>query len=297
MDPLELEDVNIEAELEKAEQGGETPPESPPPEQAVSESSEPETPPAEAKEAEKGEKLPEKQEKHDNPAMALRLARKEAKELKEQLRRDKMEADQKLKELQDRVAAFEKPPAEKPTFESDPFNYLKNEVDETKQTAAKLAQQAEQASIESAIAQRLAASEQAFMQENKDYNDAAQHMIKVLTTNSELQGIDDPQARMNSAKRSIMEYTVAALRRGKAPAEFIYGLARNYGYTPKALKESKEKLQTISEGQTASSSLGSGGRGEAGKLTLDALANMDDDDFNAIIADDKKWSELSKFMH
>ena len=79
----------------------------------------------------------------------------------------------------------------------------------------------------------------------------------------------------------------------------MYELAKNYGYASKPSKgqEAGKKLETIERGQEASKSLGSGSRADPGKLTLDALARMDDEDFNNLVTDEKKWKEIGSLMH
>ena len=98
----------------------------------------------------------------------------------------------------------------------------------------------------------------------------------------------------------VYQLTIRAVQAGKEPAELIYELAKNQGFVGKvaaAEQKSAEKLESIAKGQEASASLGSGSRADAGKLTLDSLAKMDDDDFNALVLDEKKWAQIGHLMH
>ena len=125
------------------------------------------------------------------------------------------------------------------------------------------------------------------------------NVAAVINKNLETYGITDP-AQMNAAVRAeVQRMTLSALQAGKDPAEVIYMMGKNFGYAPTEKKEQAKdsKIENITKGQEASKTLGSGGRSESGGLTLDAISKMDDDEFGALVADDKKWKQFGKMMH
>ena len=77
------------------------------------------------------------------------------------------------------------------------------------------------------------------------------------------------------------EYQLAyeAMQRGKSPAQAAYDIAKAYGWQKKVEKPpQQEKIETLQKGVKAASSLGSGGT-PTGKVTVDAVASMSDDEF------------------
>lgn len=244
------------------------------------------------------DKTEEKQEEKRKvvPLSALQEARKESKELKERMKRKEAEDQQRFNDLQAKLDKMQNPPAEKPTFDDDPFNYLKNEVEEVKRLTAQTTEQNQRQKVENIIANHLTEAEANFTKEHPDYSEASGHVIKTMQRNMELLGVP---VNAENLRQEILRLTVNAARAGKNPAETIYEMSKNLGYITKDPKaqENKEKLETIAKGQQASTTLGSGSKGDSGTLTLDSLSKMDDDDFNALVLDPKKWAQVGKLMH
>ena len=292
------EDVDIQKELDKAEK--ETVLEAPAPETVIAE---PVETPAEVEAVETVEPAIEtapevkaKPEKKMVPLPALQEARKETKELREQMKRIQDEGAARLAEFQKRLESMANPPAPKPGFADDPANFLKDKVDQLEVAQANAQRLAQEAQLEQAIAGRLNSSEVAFAKEHADYGDAAKHLADIIHKNLTLVGV--PQERHDQAfRQEVRNLTIAAAKAGREPAELIYDMAKNYGYAIKTVKsKAEEKIETIKKGEEVSTTLGSGGKAESGSLSLDSIARMDDDDFVALIADDKKWKSISKLM-
>ena len=287
------EDVDIQKELAAAEK--ETVLEAP---ESLTVTAEPETVES-AVEPEVAEtpEVKAKPEKKMVPLPALMEARKETKELKEQMKKLQEEGASRLAEVQRRLEALANPPAPKPVFEENPAGFLKDEVDQLKKDRDAFQQQTQQVQLGQAIDGRLNSSEIAFAKEHADYSEAAKHLADIIHKNLAVVGV--PQERHDMAfKQEVRNITIAAAKAGKEPAELIYEMAKNYGYSQKKPDtKSEEKIETLKKGEEASKSLGSGGKGEAGALSLDSLARMDDDDFAVLVADDKKWKQIGKLMH
>lgn len=283
---LDLPEVDIEKELEAAEKETPNEVETKEPESKEVETKEVETKEPETKEAEKVEA----KEPKLVPLAALHEARNEVKELRERLRRKEAEDNQRFTELKQRL----EPPAEKPTFDTDPFAYLKNEVESVKQQSEQLAAQTKQQQIENFFTTSLNSSEESFGREHPDYSEATRHLIQTMSKNMELMG---QPADANTIKQEIFKVTASALRAGKEPAEVLYELSRNLGFQSKKSVSNSEKIEKISKGQEASTSLGSGSKSDAGTLSLDSLSRMDDEEFDALISNEKKWAQIGKMMH
>ena len=291
--PFLPEDVDIQKELDLAEKAAAaTPPETPPepPPEAAPET--PPAPPAELVEAEPAKPSVTKVV----PLAALHEARNEAKELKEQLRRKSEEDAARYAALQQRLDQLQNPPPEKPTFEVDPANFLKDKVDTIEKTQAREEQEKNLARLENEVSARLQNSEAAYAKDHADYNDAAKYLGDVIVKNLKTLGITDPVKHTAAFKQEVLKLTISALQTGREPAELVYEMAKNQGFTAPAKKDTG-KIENIVKGQEAAKTLGSGGRVDTGALTLDTLARMDDDEYTALVADEKKWKQLEKLMH
>lgn len=236
-------------------------------------------------------------EKKGDVNVALRQARQEAKEAKRALERVSADTASQLAALRAEMAAIKNPPQPKPEFETDPANHLRDRLETVEKATEQTAQQNQQAQIEARVSNSLTASEAEFSKEHPDYSEATSHFLAVMGKNMELLGVN-PAQRNAAMRQEVLRLTATALQAGREPAELIYELAKNSGYTGKKTPTVKveDKLETIENGQKASQSLGSGSRADAGKLTLDSLAKMDDDDFNSLVLDDKKWKEVGRLM-
>lgn len=252
----------------------------------------------EEKVEDKPETKTDDKEKKGDVNVALRQARKEAKEAKEALRRREMSEGSELAAIKAELAALKNPPAPKPEFETDPANHLRERLESAEKTALQVTQQSQQAQLEAQISGALTASEGEFAKEHPDYSEATAHYLSVMSKNMELLGVN-PAQRNAAMRQEVLRLTATALKAGREPAELIYELSKNAGFTGKKApveKTAADKLETIEKGQKASQSLGSGSRADAGKLTLDSLAKMDDEDFNSLVLDDKRWKEVGRLM-
>lgn len=295
---LPFVNVDIQKELDLAEKAkAEAPPE------PVEEPTKPITPEVPVEEP-VIEKIEEPKAKTDVtkvvPLAALHEARKESKELRERLKRESTEREAQAKSFQEQINALKAPAPEVPAFETDPAANLKHEVDELKKTTAATAEATQRVAVERQIEARLSTSESAFMKEHSDYTEHAQHIVNVMEKNLQTFGTTDPEAINATIRREIQRLTVAALQAGKEPAELIYEMAKNQGFKSTGKKEAvkpSDKIKSIAEGQESSKSLGSGGRSEkTGALTLESIAKMDDDEFTALVTDDKSWKKLGQLM-
>lgn len=274
------------------------------PEEILAETSEEADEQTEAREpAAKDEQVEGEKEKVEKvvPYGALHEERMRRKELQERLeqeaeKRAKMEA--RFEEFQKRFQVQE----EVPDFDNDPANHLKHELGATKEEIAQLRQWREQqeqaAKASEQERQFLAAyksSASQFMEQNKDFADAYKHWYSDVMAELQEAGWTDPAQMRAQAEQWERGIAMKAMQDGVNPAERLYKLAQKRGYKradQSAVDDAARALDPIAKGQKAAKSL-SGGGGEAPKkTTLESLAQLDDDEFEQIAGDPKKWAKL-----
>jgi hypothetical protein len=209
------------------------------------------------------------------------------------------------KELEGKVAAMNdrfsevvarlnqppQPPApEAPSFEDDPAGHLKQRVDDLAQTKEQLTQQQEYSRQIGQANNAILAAEQAFAQNNPDYQMAVQHVAGMMFKNAQIYG-SDPVAAMAQVRQELFDSAIKAMASDRDPASTLYERAKLMGYEKPSSATPPEKqaaqLRTVQAGQEANRSLSEGGAGKtAPEMTLEALANMDPDDF------DKNWDKI-----
>lgn len=236
------------------------------------------------------------------PLEALHEERRERQALARQIQ----EREQEFARLQSRLDTLQEvfqPKEAPPKYEEDPIGALKHEIDQTARGYQEL-QRAEQQRAQQA--QAIAHMEQlrafgkaqadAYAEKQPDFWDAYQAMQGIKE--AELRAIgytSDAQIRqwITEYEASIIE---KAAKDGVNPAERLYSMAKAYGYAPKqAAKDvAEKKLETIAAGQNASKSLGAaGGTAPPAKLTLEALKDMSDEEFERATSDMSAWRRLN----
>lgn len=280
------EDVNIAKELSEA-----------PAEQAAPEPEKQEV--KEQKEEVKETKEPEKMV----PYGALHEARMKEREYRDQLKKVEQEAAERFSKLEQRLQSLAAPPKEIPKFEVSPLENLKavneesqTELKEVRKQLESFNQQGEMARQEQLVRQHTQLAEAEFSKTAPDYIDAVGHLQRVVDSNLQVMGIESPAERAQIIQQQALGLAQQALKAGKSPAELVYQMAKNYGYQAKKTEVKEEtKIEQIKKGQESSQSLGSGGKADV-PLTLKSLEAMDDEDFAALVEDDKRWKKLIQQM-
>lgn len=133
--------------------------------------------------------------------------------------------------------------------------------------------------------------ESEFSKQHSDYAHATEYLRQRREKDLILWGVDDANMRKKIINSEITSYAEMALKAGINPAEKAYEMAQKWGYS--SINENNksnigmEDLNQVKEANFASRSLSNiSGHTEA-ELTLEALAEMSDDEFN------KKWKQLT----
>jgi hypothetical protein len=186
------------------------------------------------------------------------------------------------------AAAPEAP--EIPDFDDDPIGHLrvKNELlekqlqDVNAERAARN-QQAQQVQQFQQLQSGVDQMETSFAQTHTDYHDAVGFLYENVGKMAAAMGYN-PQQVQQVLSQTAMNLSVSALQRGKNPAEAAYEAARHLGW------DGQQQVAGSTTKPRVPTSLSSvaGKRVAGGTPTLDAIANMDDAEF------DKLWADMEK---
>ena len=181
-------------------------------------------------------------------------------------------------------------------FDDDPAGHLKAQTEaQTKAITEIQATQRAQAEAQEKQKQfgdfmgHYSTAAAAFSESNPDFGAAYKHLAEQRTAIYKASGLDPKQIE-SSIQRDEIEVVQNAMQTGRDPAEAIYEVAKAHGYTnePKPEKtEGEERIETIAEGQKASTTLAGTGKTTA-PISLEQLADMDSDspEFS------KAWNEV-----
>lgn len=254
------------------------------------------------------EKAPEKPPKGFVPQGALHEERERRKELQRNLalaqqerERERQVLEQRFMQIQNAIAQQNAP--KPPEYEVDPLGNVKHTLDETQNELKQLREFQQQewgrqqqnfqrqqyvGQLTNAVTQ----AEAEFAQEAPDYLEAVKYFKSVRAQQLNALGYDQAQVAEIMGHEAL---TIAdtALRNGRSPAEAAYKMAEAAGWKkpePKKEPELAQKMETLQKGTKAAQSLGSGGT-PVGKLTVDAVASMADDEFDDFMKSGG-WSKL-----
>jgi len=246
------------------------------------------------------------------PIKALHEERDARKALADQLReRDDRFArlEGRLQELGQRFGQPQQQEQQRPpSVEEDPVGAIKR-VDDTVRSLAER-QQAEHQEREFVTAYGNAARQ--FAATQTDFPGAYQHLMAARDGELQAIGFTNPAQRAAIIANEERSIALRAFSENVNPAERIYALAKARGYAAPAAeaaasaspspapaatavntseRSASEKVAQTQRAQEAARSLsGGGGSASSGGLSLDALADMSDEEFGQI--DDATWERL-----
>jgi hypothetical protein len=225
------------------------------------------------------------------PYDALHEERQRRKELQQQLERDRAERAQRDTLLERRLAMLQQatqPKEPQINFEEDPVRFLAAQTMQTQQEIQALRQQQvyeQQAKAQQEQFQQFAVGlrglEAEFAKSAPDYDEAIVFAKTKRVEQLQMLGYPEQQA-WNAVQQEAFQIAASALQRGENPAEIGYQYAKSVGYTPKTVQP-EQKLQAAQKGMEASKSL-STGVAKGGNTSLESLANMSNDEFDAYVS-------------
>ena len=230
----------------------------------------------------------------------------------DQLRHQRSQADTVA--LADAQAKAQKAAEER--YQEDPVGYLRDqnamlvheltEVRNQQQNFLLTQQQSVQEAAQMrALTHHVNQLETAFRQQVPEYDDAFRFVQERRLNDFAAIGITDPQEQQRNLYQEILGLSGKAIQEGRNPAEVLYALAKNWGFSAPAppaasgeqesgvaANKSNGKLDRIQRGMKVATSLSdSGGAPSEKGLNLADIERMSDDDF------DKLWSEMERESH
>ena len=221
----------------------------------------------------------------------------EERQLRKEAAAENADMRDKVSRMEERFSMFQEATAAPVAdFDDDPAGHLKAQTEaQTKAITEIQATQRAQAEAQEQQKQfgdfmgHYSTAAAAFSESNPDFGAAYKHLAEQRTAIYKASGLD-PRQIESSIQRDEIEVVQNAMQSGRDPAEAIYDVAKAHGYTngPKPGKtEGEEKIETIVEGQKASTTLAGTGKTTA-PISLEQLADMDSDspEFS------KAWNEV-----
>lgn len=238
----------------------------------------------------------------DSPQVPLRALTKEREENKE-YRKQLEELRTKYAVMEDRWNRIlqpqpepEAPPAP-PDPEQDIFAFAKWQGEQLKALQDKIdgkdqadEQSKQQAATERAIWDFWEQDGKAFASQQTDFGDAATWLAETRDKQLQALSVADPrfatkQARDAQMNAELREIVIAAHQQRASPAQYVYDLAKAYGYTgpkPKADADPEKAIEKLAADVAAERSLSTAaGSPSRPAPTAEDIANMSPDDFEA----------------
>lgn len=194
-----------------------------------------------------------------------------------------------------------------PDINTDPVGHFKaktealeRELSDTRKWRTEQEQRGQATNNIQRIAQIAQAKEAEFKQTAPDYDDASTHLRNLREAQLIAYGITDPMRRGNIIAEDAITIAATALSENKNPAEIIYNMAKASGYAKKAVEQAQavdntpsetKKVQMARDGQKAGASIQQINGAASKTTTMQALLEMNDDEFAAATKGDK-WKKL-----
>lgn len=133
----------------------------------------------------------------------------------------------------------------------------------------------------------------AFLQKTPDFKEAYPYLINSLHRELELMGVSDKAQRDAAIAQQESELVKRALKEKMSPAELIYSIATTRGFkagapgaapTPAPGASAADKLANVQRAQDAVVSLGKAGGSSGEVLTMAALADMPEAEFQRAVS-------------
>jgi hypothetical protein len=128
-------------------------------------------------------------------------------------------------------------------------------------------------------------AEQEFRRQAPDYDEAINHVAQARVAELRMYGLDDQtiQRQIHQDSQAIYD---SARRMGVNPAQLVYQLAQQRGYTPKQAADAASQMEARATAQKQTQGLGSGGSKQSGRLTATQIAEMSEAEIGKLSPDD-----------
>lgn len=189
-------------------------------------------------------------------------------------------------------------PEQPPDPNVDPLGAMMHQINQVNRSVAELQAQLNQQTQQNTQLNQLQQFQQQvhqlrdqFVKTAPDFNDAYNHLRNVRAGDLRNYGLPDDQIQQALLQDEI-GLAQQAIRFGRNPAQVIYEMAKNHGYTTKTqaapAAPPSAKLQHI---QQQPSSIPPAVPNTA-DITVDGLKAASDSDLNKLVMDDASWSKI-----
>lgn len=268
------------------------------------------------------------QQQPDEPKMvdirAVQEARSEARALREELAREKANQariDERLKIMDEHFKAQQQPAKKEITFDEDPLEYIKHNIDTNKEEVSSLKKQ-----LEARAEQDRQASEEqtrfrttineadavlnVVIQNDPKIKEAIDYSFEVIRGDiaAELERQQIPVAQRQQVGeqwylKMVGDLAVKCPRDPALAAEFVNRTARYYGFgyqqpsQQAQIQQQQATPQELAERQSRHMSLSNASGGEAPKaIDAKAIGSMSDKEFSRFMSSMKNRSEFDKIL-
>lgn len=206
--------------------------------------------------------------------------------------------NQRLEELKANLT----PKPEEIKFDDDPLGAVSNKLDKVDERFDKLEgnlteNRRQQQALQ--FQRNVQMAEERFVSDHPDYYQAVNHIRERRIAQYEMIGNSNPVAAFEQEAANVLYQAVTA---GKNPAQVVYDLAKDMGYTKPQIKNGEIKRESVKEiadkvDSAKSLSGTSGGPAKTGldDMTAQDLMDLSDDEFDKMLTGpdgDKRWKQM-----
>lgn len=243
---------------------------------------------------------PETEEKRDENKVVNLGALHEERQRRQEFQRKAQELESKVSEMERAFQEMSKrlnPEEPIPDFDENPAENLKAQIAAAQKRLEAIESQGKQSQEQTQqrenfnrFVNQYQAQAAQFAQKQPDFMEAYQHIRAVRRQQLEAVGYTDPAGLEGMLQQEELQIAGKAFQDGVNPAERLYALAKQLGYSG---KQAENKLQTIAEGQTKGRSLSgpSGSPGDNAPMTLERLSKLEGAEFDAAF---EKWAKSER---
>jgi hypothetical protein len=175
------------------------------------------------------------------------------------------------------------------------FRQALNKITSLEQRLQHTGQRFEAQTAEQQALSAYASDARRFAQATPDFSEAYNHLLNTRAQELEALGVADARQRSQMLAQEEKQIATSALQNGQSPAQILYNLAKLRGYAPKAVQQPQQQSHNISDQATKQieaakkgrevfpTLTGAGSSGPTG-LTVEALADMDEYEFERTIS-------------
>jgi hypothetical protein len=224
-----------------------------------------------------------------------RNRRKELAKERDALRDDKIRMEEKFRLLQEAWAPQKQDAPPPPKTDEDIFgsvDHVRAKADALEKQLNEQLRREQHMNARQDVQRRYSAAADEFKAEAPDFMDAYGHLMKTWHEELSARGVANHAEREQMIVNEELNIAYHAMQKGQNPAEIAYKMAKARGYAKKEAAPTPppaaEKLAAIAASQDASKSLSAAGGSAGGQMTLERIARMSQDEFNAYVEKNPK---------